>query len=208
MGDAWAVVRAALRQTWADVFTTLVVNLLWVFFNLLIVTGPPATMALFYVGNRIARGEPTDPGDFIGALQRYFGAGWRWGAVNLFIVFFLVGDFVLTGRLLPGENGRVIQGFYLTLLLIWLFLQLYVLPLLWEQERPEVRLALRNGAVMLGRNVGFSLTLAGLVAAVLLMGAALFMVAMAAGGVFLALVGNHAVMNRLERFRKGVRRET
>jgi uncharacterized membrane protein YesL len=208
MGDAWVVVRAALRQTWADVFTTLVVNLLWVFFNLLIVTGPPATMALFYVGNRMARGEPTDPGDFMGALRRYFGIGWRWGAVNLFVLFFLAGDVLLTGRLLPGENGRIIQGFYLTLLVVWLFLQLYVLPLLFEQERPELRQALRNGAVMLGRNLPFSLALAGLVTAVLLAGAAFFMVAGAAGGVFLALVGNQAVMNRLELFRKSVIRET
>jgi hypothetical protein len=206
MGDAWAVVRAALRQTWADVFTTLVVNLLWIFFNLLIVTGPPATLALFYVGNRMARGEPTDPGDFIGALRRYFGLGWRWGAVHLFVVFFLVGDVVLTGRLLPGDNGRIIQGFYITLLVVWLILQLYVLPLLFEQERPEIRQALRNGAVMFGRNLAFSLTLAGLLAAVLLVGAAFFMVTAAAGAVFLAIVGNQAVMNRLEPFRKHVER--
>jgi hypothetical protein len=207
MREAWVVVRAALRQTWADVFTTLVVNLLWVFFNLLIVTGPPATLALFYVGNRIARGEPTDPGDFIAALRRYFGLGWRWGVVHWFVVFFLAGDVVLTGRLLPGDNGRIIQGFYLTLLVVWLFLQLYVLPLLFEQERPAIRQALRNGAVMFGRNLAFSLALAGLVAAVLLVGAAFFMVTMAAGAVFLALVGNHAVMNRLEGYRKGVMRD-
>jgi hypothetical protein len=139
-------------------------------------------------------------------MRRYVGLGWRWGAVHLFVVFFLVGDVILTGRLLPGDNGRIIQGFYITLLVVWLILQLYVLPLLFEQERPEIRQALRNGAVMFGRNLAFSLTLAGLLAAVLLVGAAFFMVTAAAGAVFLAIVGNQAVMNRLEPFRKHVER--
>lgn len=207
MTEAWGIVRAALRQMWADIFTTLVVNLLWFFFNLLIITGPPATLALFYVANRIAHDEPTDPGDFMAALRRYFGAGWRWGALNLFILFFLVGDYILTGRLLEGDNARLVQGFYLLLLLIWLFLQLYVLPLLLEQERPELMQALRNAAVMFGRNLGFSLTLAGLVAAVLFVGVAFFLVTAAAGAIFLSLVGNHAVLNRLAPYRKSVIRE-
>ena len=207
MTDAWNVIRAASRQTWADIFTTLVVNLLWFFFNLLIITGPPATLALFYVGNRMARDEPTDPGDFMAALRRYFAAGWRWGALNLFIIFFLVSDYILTGRLLEGETARIVQGFYLLLLVIWSFLQLYVLPLLLEQERPELMQALRNAAVMFGRNLGFSLTLAALVAAVLFTGVAFFLVTAAAGSVFLALVGNHAVLNRLAPYRKSVMRE-
>jgi hypothetical protein len=202
MSDAWNVVRSALRHTWGDVFTTLVVNLLWLFFNLLIITGPSATMALFYVGNRMAREEPTDPGDFMAALRRYFSAGWRWGALNAFVLFFLVGDVWLTGRLLQPANAAIIQGFYITLLAIWLFLQLYVLPLLLEQERPLLWQALRNAAVMFGRNLTFSLTLAALIAAVLFMGLAFFMVVGAAGAVFLALVGNHAVINRLEAYRK------
>lgn len=208
MTDAWQVIRAALRQTWADIFTTLVVNFLWFFFNLLIITGPPATLALFYVANRIAHDEPTDPGDFIAALRRYFGVGWRWGALNLFILFFLVGDYILTGRLLQGDTARIVQGFYLLLLVIWSFLQLYLLPLMLEQERPELIQALRNAAVMFGRNLSFSLTLAGLVAAVLFTGVAFFLVTAAAGSIFLALVGNHAVLSRLTPYRKSVMSET
>jgi hypothetical protein len=80
---------------------------------------------------------------------------------------------------------------------VWLLLQLYVLPLLFEQEVPSIKLALRNGAVMLGRNPLFSATLGALLVLALLVGTLLFAVSLAAGGVFLALVGNHAVLNRL-----------
>lgn len=197
MTEAWDVVRAALRDTWNDLLTTALCSLLWLLFSLLVVTAPPATLALFYVGNRIAHGEPTDPGDFLRGLGRYFGLGWRWGLLHGCVLFFLAGDVILTGQLSQSSVARLAQGFYLAALGVWLLLQLYVLPFLFEQKSPSVRLALRNGAAMLGGNLLFSVTLALLVAGVLLAGTLLFLISFAAGGVFVALVGNHAVLNRL-----------
>lgn len=197
MTDAWNVLRAALRDTWNDLLTTALCSLLWLLFSLLIVTAPPATLALFYVGHRIAHGEPTDPGDFLRGLGRYFGLGWRWGLLHGSLLFFLVGDVILTGQLSQSSVARLAQGFYLAVLGVWLLLQLYLLPFLFEQETPSVRLALRNGAMMLGSNVLFSVTLGVLLLLVLAAGTVFFFVTSAAGGVFLALVGNHAVLNRL-----------
>lgn len=197
MTDAWGVVRAALRDTWNDLLTTALSNLLWVFFTLLVVTAPPATLALFYVGNRIARGEPTDPADYLRGLRGYFGIGWRWGLVYGAVLFLLVGDVILTGQLSQSAVAHLAQGFFLAVLGVWLLLQLYVLPFLFEQETPSLKLALRNGATMLGANVIFSVVLALLLVAVLLAGTLLFLISVAAGGVFVALVGNHAVLDRL-----------
>jgi hypothetical protein len=197
MADAWQVLRAALRDLWSDLFTTAVVNLLWAILTLLVVTAPPAMLALFYVGNRIARGDPTDPGDFVRAFLRFFGAGWRWGAVQAVMLVLLVGDVILTGQLSSSSGARLAQGLYLAALVVWLLLQLYTLPFLFEQETPSVRLALRNGALMLGSHPGFSVALGLLVLFALVAGTLLFFVTLAAGGVFVALVGNHAVLNRL-----------
>ena len=158
-------------------------------------------MALFQVANRIAHGEATDPGDFLRALGRYFGVGWRWGVINGVMLFLLVGDVILTGRLSQSSAGHLAQGFFLAGLMVWLLLQLYALPLLFEQETPGVRLALRNAAVMLGRNVLFSVLLGVLIAAALLVGMFLFFVSFAAGGIFVALAANHAVLGRLAAYR-------
>jgi hypothetical protein len=197
MTDAWQVVRAALRDTWSDLLTTAVVNLLWIVLTLLIVTAPPATLALFYVGNRIARGEPTDAGNFLRAFGRYFGVGWRWGILQVVVLFLLIGDLILTGRLSESAGARLAQGLYLAGLAVWLFLQLYVLAFLFEQEAQSVRMALRNGLLMLGRNLVFSTTLGILLLLLLVAGTIFFFVTFVAGGVFVALVGNHAVLNRL-----------
>ncbi len=200
MAEAWSVLRAALRDTWDDLFTTAVCNLLWLFFNLVLVTGPPATVALFYYANRLAHGEPTGVGDFLRAVRRYFGVGWRWGLVNGVLLFLLVGDVILTGQLSQSAGARLAQGFFLAGLLAWLLLQLYTLPFLFEQETPSVRLALRNGAAMLGNNLLFSVALGVWLGGILLLGTFLFMLSLAAGSVFLALVGNHAVLNRLNAY--------
>lgn len=200
MTEAWSVLRAALRDTWDDLFTTAVCNLLWLFFNLVLVTGPPATVALFYYANRLAHGEPTGVGDFLRAVRRYFGVGWRWGLVNGVLLFLLVGDVILTGQLSQSAGARLAQGFFLAGLLAWLLLQLYTLPFLFEQETPSVRLALRNGAAMLGNNLLFSVALGVWLGGILLLGTLLFMLSLAAGSVFLALVGNHAVLNRLNAY--------
>lgn len=197
MREAWKVVRAAWRQTGEDIFTTLVVNLLWLVLCALVVTAPAATVALFYVTNRLAHEEPTDVGDFFLALRRYFGVGMRWGLINLMVLFFLGGDVVLTRRLVQGDWQPWVQGFYAAALLVWLLVQLYALPFLFEQEHPSVRLALRNGMVMLGRNIGFSLALMLLLGVVLVGTTLFFLIIAAAGGILIALIANHAVLNRL-----------
>ncbi|MCL4868844.1 MAG: DUF624 domain-containing protein [Anaerolineae bacterium] len=197
MGEAWQVIRAAWRQTGADIFTTLVVNLLWLVLCAFVITAPAATVALFYVTNRLAHEEPTDVGDFFLALRRYFGVGGRWGLVNLLVLFFLGGDLFLTGRLVQEDWRPWVQGFYAAALLAWLIVQFYALPFLFEQEHPSVRLALRNGAVMLGRNIGFTLALMLLLGIVLVVTTLFFLVIAAAGGIIIALIANHAVLNRL-----------
>jgi hypothetical protein len=198
MSTILRIIRAALTDLADDLFTTAVVHLLWLVLTLLVVTSAPATMALFYVANRKARGEVTDVGDFLYAMRRYFVPGWRWGLVNGFVVFFLVGDIFLTGRIMQGPTAQWIQGLYLALLVMWLFLQLYALPLLFEQREWSQQQAWRNAAVMLGRNIGFSLILA--VALVILLAlSTLFVVVIAtAGALLVALVANHAVINRLD----------
>lgn len=196
-GGVWQIVRASLNDATDDLFTTAVVHLLWLILTLLIVTAPPAALALFYFSNRKAHGEVTGVEDFFYALRRCFRLAWRWGLVNGFVVVFLLGDFILTGRLIEGAIAQFFQGFYLALLAAWLFLQLYTLPILFEQKEPSLRQAWRNAAVMLGKNIGFSVLLAVALALLLLLSTFFFLVIMAAGGLLVALVANHAVINRL-----------
>jgi hypothetical protein len=197
MKEVFEVLRASFRDMWDDVWSVAVCNLLWFLSQVLVLPGPPATLALFHYGNQVARGEVAGTGDFLRGMRRFWGIGWRWGIVNYLVIGLLIGDYLLTGRLSQSAAAQFAQGFYLAVLGIWILLQLYTLPFLFEMDEPNVLAALRNGALMLGRNPGFSLALAALLLCILAIGTLLFMLSAAAGGIFLAFAGNHAVRNRL-----------
>jgi hypothetical protein len=197
MKEVFEVLRASFRDMWDDVWSVAVCNLLWFLSQMLVLPGPPATLALFHYGNQVARGEVAGTGDFLRGMRRFWGIGWRWGIVNYLVIGLLIGDYLLTGRLSQSAAAQFAQGFYLAVLGIWILLQLYTLPFLFEMDEPNVLAALRNGALMLGRNPGFSLALAALLLCILAIGTLLFMLSAAAGGIFLAFARNHAVRNRL-----------
>jgi hypothetical protein len=197
MKEVLEVLRAVFRDMWEDVWSVAVVNLLWSLSQVLILPGPPATLALFHYGNQVASGEVVGVSDYLRAIRLFWGVGWRWGIVNYLVIGLLIGDTVLTGRLSQSPAAQFAQGFYLAVLGVWILLQLYALPFLFEMDEPVIRVALRNGALMLGRNPTFSLALAALLVGILATGTLLFMLSAAAGGVFLSLAGNHAVRNRL-----------
>jgi uncharacterized membrane protein YesL len=43
---------------------------------------------------------------------------------------------------------QLLRGVYLVLLVVWLLLQFYTFPLLIQQEKPRLGLALRNSAIL------------------------------------------------------------
>ncbi len=200
--ETFHILSGALQDAWADILTVVICNLVWTISNILIIPGPPATLALFTYCNRLAHGEIADFSDYWLAFRRQWGPAWRWGAVNLLVIGLLAGDFILTGQLSQSAFARFMQGFYVAALGAWLIVQLYALPFLIEQATPSVRQALRNGAVMLGRNLSFSVLLSILLVLLLIAGVALFLLTLVCGGVVVASAGNRAVINRLEAHRQ------
>jgi len=141
------ILRDALQDIWADLWTMLACNLFWLVANALIIPGPPATLALTYFGNHTAHGEVTDFSDFWAAFCKNWGPSWRWGAINFGVTLILFGDYVLTGRMLQDPWKVYLQGLYIALYAGWITLQFFALPFLFEQSNMSVRQALRNAVV-------------------------------------------------------------
>ena len=195
------ILRDALQDVWADLWTMLVCNLFWLVANVLIVPGPPATLALVYWGNRIAHGEVVDLRDFWSAFGRYWGPAWRWGGINLCIITFLIVDIALTGQIAQGLWEPYLQGLYIALLAGSLTVHLIALPILIEQITMSVRQALRNALLMIGKNLGFSIALTLFLLLILIVSTIAFMLSLMLGAVFIACVSNRAILNRLESFK-------
>jgi hypothetical protein len=197
MLDPVGVIKGALADIWNDLWAAVCCTLIWYACLLLALPSPLATLGLFYYANRRARGEITDLHDFWAGVKTYWKVAYRWGLLNLFILFFLVGDAYLLGTMGETPAFRFAQGLYVTLTVFWILLQLYTLPFLIEQEKPSISAALRNAAVMIGRNPLFSVVFIALLSAVLLAGALLFMLIFPVGAALVAVAANRAVLNRL-----------
>jgi hypothetical protein len=188
----------SLRDTWQELWTILIIHLFFLLGNVLILPGPPATLALFFYANRIAHGETADERDFLQAVRRYWWPAWRWALANLLVIGVLAGDYSLTGRIAAGSKAvPYIQGLYLTFLAGWLLLQLFVPPFLFEQERPSVLQALRNALLFIGKNLGYVLALTFLMMLSLTAGTLAFMLTFVFGGAFVAFASNRAVLERI-----------
>jgi hypothetical protein len=188
----------AFRDVWKELWTIFVVHLIFLFGNILIILGPPVTVALFFYCNRIAHDEVATERDFLHAIRSYWRPAWRWGLVNLSMIALLAGDYYLTGRLVKDADVvYLIQGLYITLLVGWLLVQMFAIPFLFEQEEPRVLQALRNSVVFIRNNLIFVLVLAFLLVLSLTLGTLAFMLTFVFGGALIAFAGNHAVLEHL-----------
>ena len=196
--SALKIILLSLHDVWIDLWTLLVCNFVWLICVLLIIPGPPVTLALFYYANQTVHEETVNISDFFKAIPRFWWTGWRWGILNLIVLMLLVGDVILTSYQSQTQPSIFFSGIYFTVIAFWLLLQTFTLSFLLEQEKPSVLLALRNGVVMIGKNPAFSLSFLFLLLLTLTLGTIAFMLSVALGGALVAFAGNRAVLNQLE----------
>jgi uncharacterized membrane protein YesL len=198
MNAALKILGLSFRDVWQELWTILIVHILFLLGMILIIPAPPAMLALFSYGNRIAHGETANERDFLEAIRKYWKPAWRWGLINLLMTGVLTGDYYLIGNMAGNSNqAYLIQGFYITLLAGWFLLQLFALPFLFEQKQPSILQALRNAAVFIRKNLIFALALTLLLILSLTAGTLAFMLTFVFGGALIAFASNHAVLEHL-----------
>jgi uncharacterized membrane protein YesL len=202
MKNALRVVRSAIVDLWDAVFLVVFCSLVWLFLALLIIPGPPATLALFDMADRIARREHLlEFRDYLRAVGQRFGLSWRWAAVNIPVLALLLIDIRVVPRMVSPSAAIVLQWFFLLALALWIVTNWYALAFLFQQKEPSLRQALRNGAVLLFQNPLFTLVLAVITAVLIGLSLVLIIVNLLFGPMLVALISTHAVLNRLEPIR-------
>ena len=117
MSAAVKILGWSFQDVWQELWTIFIVHLIFLLGNLLILTGPPVTLALFFYGNRIAHGEAANERDFLHAIRQYWSPAWRWGLINVLAIGVLTGDYYLIGKMAVNANQVYwIQSFYITVL--------------------------------------------------------------------------------------------
>jgi uncharacterized membrane protein YesL len=203
-GTPFKVIGRALSDWWDAWFTMILVSLVWVLSWVTIVLGPPVTLGMYYVANQLAHGTNPGLGGLIEGTRRHFLKGLLWGLLNLGAVVVLSANVFFYGQI-QATWAILLQGVFIGLSFGWVIVQFYTLPFLMEQEQQQLRLALRNALLTMLASPIFSLVMI-IFAAVLSALSFLLVLPLILGSpALVAVVGNRAVLERLETF--GIRQQ-
>jgi len=175
MITAWLTFTASLRLTFWRIGTLLIGNVLWLLLTLLIVTAPPASAGLHYLARRLTDPEEEDRTTwrhFFEGLKIYWLLSWQVAGLNWGIGMVLIVNlfFYVQSPQLPIQLIAVVI-FYI--FLVWLEMQLYLFPLLIEQQDKSIRLIFKNALLLTIKNPGFTFTFGLLLLSMLLVSSAL-----------------------------------
>jgi len=158
MTRAFSIIGQVFRLWWSEFMLLIFFNLIWLALQIPIVTGPPATAAMYVIARQLADGELIEPRHALNALRRMFAPAWVWGALNLLIVGAVAGNFWFyqsaTGWLWIGL--RLVWG---VIALGWFAINLFYWPFWLVQEQHSLGLTFRNSFLFLAKRPGLALTL-------------------------------------------------
>ena len=213
--EAMSVFWQTLRDTWEELYSLGIVNLVWLFSWALPVglgsaTGIPVvvivtlvlslclfavtTAGVYFVANRVARGRTFHFRDFIEGIQLFWWRALLWLLANALFAFLIYLNLWFWPSNFQGTWVVFVGGFYLAAAVFWLMMQIYFWPILVEQETPKMLLAWRNSAYLIFVNPFFAFFIASFALVLLVLSVALTLPFIFVGIALLALLGNNAVI--------------
>lgn len=200
----------ALKQLWDAMFTLVLMNMLTVLLAVPVITFPPALAGLWYVANQVVHERSAEWSDYLLGFRRYFLRSWGLALIDtLAIVIVLANIWFYAPAVSPFNISQTasvwIRGFFVVVGFIWWCYQLYPMAVLLEQEEPRIWWALRNSAILLIANPGFSIVLGVLSLAVIVLSLRFPPLLLLLTLSLLAVVYNKVVVHLLKPFRERAR---
>jgi hypothetical protein len=171
MVAALHVAGRALALWWREFILLVFFNLIWFALQIPLITGPPATAAMYVIARHVADDELLDPRHGWSALRQVFLPALKWGAANLVIGLTIVGNF-WAYQYAQGLGWTIMRLAWATIALAWFAVNLFYWPFWLAQEERSLGTTLRNTTLFLARRPGFALTLA-LISAILIVASVL-----------------------------------
>ena len=226
MGLAFRVLWRALKDYYDEMFTLVGANLVWVLVltaalgipyglnylgihpavtlisGVLLLVGllPPATAGMWYLTNQVAHHKTVEFRMMWDGAKMYATKSWLHALLNIVVAALVYVNIWFYGAI-DAQWAVIVRGLFIGLAVLWVLIQIYVMPMLMEQQEPKFFLALRNAAFMTFASPIVTLLVGVLMAliAALSIGLALpFAVAMMA---VLGLISNGAVLALLVQFK-------
>lgn len=147
---AFVVMGRTLKAAYDELFMCVFLSLAWWIGTLLILPAAPVTLGVHQVANRIANYKRVDNSFFWEAARQHIGRGWLLYLINLLLPLALLFNawfyFQAEGWL------RTFGVFWLWIFVFVLMMGQYLFPLFWQQDDPDLKLVLRNAALLAVRH--------------------------------------------------------
>ena len=108
---------------------------------------------LFYAINKLTKNESVNAHTFFEGFQKFFWVSWRLTLLNIAVFFMAYLNFVFYQDMQESINKWPL-GIVLGLVFVWVVLQMYILPLLIEQDSNQLLASVRSSIVLLLRHPG------------------------------------------------------
>lgn len=162
-GSRWDELRDALFNAYINSIPLIIINVAWFVLTLPVITAIPALGGLFYATNHMAHQRAASWQTFLEGIRSCFWLSLRWGLMNL-VMFGLLGLSIWFYAQVKESWAAVVRPLVVSMLILWMLLQMYTFPLLLEQEDQRLVTALRNSAVIWVKRPLFSLMQAAILA--------------------------------------------
>lgn len=197
MLKALSIVARAVELWWRELLLLTLFNIAWFALQIPIITGPPATAAMYLITRRVIDGEILEPRHGWIALRHVFFPAIQWGVVNVIVFGVAIANFLIYQDEL-GLGWTMLRLVWGTITLGWFAINLYYWPFWLSQEDRSLITALRNGLLFMARRPGLALTMTLISAALIIVSVLTTLPLVTILVVWLALMGWLAVDEELE----------
>lgn len=202
MQPAFAVIRQTAVDYWNSFVGLAVMNALWLGASLTIILLPPATAGLYSTTNSLVQGKGQRLDVFLEGAREYWWLSIQWALINVVVLIVLFVNVYFYGQIAAGALASAFLFFVSALVLLWVTMQFYTWPVLMIQEQKSMRIALKNALFLSLASPLYNLILL-LVGGIVISLSIMMLVPLAVFTFsFLAMLGNHAVVERLSTFNK------
>jgi uncharacterized membrane protein YesL len=200
---SWRVIGRSIVDWWDGWLDIVMITIVWLFAQLTIVLGPPATFGVYYAVYHMINGEATGVRGMIEGARKHFVKAWLWGILNIIAVVILYFNFVFYTSL-ESTFSLALVVLISIVSMFWLFTQFYALPFFMEQEDQRLRVALKNGMLTSLAAPFFTLMIMLVVIAIVFLSLGLIIPTFLGLPVLIAFLGFRALNDRLIAF--GIRK--
>jgi uncharacterized membrane protein YesL len=147
---AFVVMGRTFKAAYDELFLCVFLSVAWWIGTILVVPAAPVTAGIHNVANRMANYKRVDNSFFWEGARTKIGRGWLLYLINLLAPLLMAVNAWFYFRLegWPQMIGIV----FVWLFVIALMIGQFVFPFFWQQDQQDVKLALRNAAVLAMRN--------------------------------------------------------